>query len=120
METENVHPLCGSRAKRCQWLKPGHHPLTCDDSNTGNCSIVNILEAEHSDFHDSNLIAATAAIKEILADIPPDANGRTLSLLQTNMGQLLAWVEHDGTSIEGAVTADSDDEAVIKALNLKL
>ncbi|NJM52500.1 MAG: hypothetical protein HC846_03340 [Blastocatellia bacterium] len=119
METENSENACGGRGRNCRWV--GHpRPLSCEASSTNTCNVVNILEAEESDFHDSNLVAATAAIKEILANIPPDANGRNLSFLHTSMGQLLAWVEHGGDSGGSGVTADDEDERVIAALNLKL
>lgn len=119
MGTESEKPVCSGRDAKCKWVHtPG--PLSCVAGDVSTCNMVNILEAEESDFHDSNLVAATAAIKEILANIPPDANGRNLSFLHTNMGQLLAWVEHGGTAAEGGVTADDDDETVATTLKLKL
>lgn len=120
MENTNTNLVCGGRkGASCKWVhSPG--PLSCIEGDPATCNIVNLLEAEESDFHDCNLIEATAAIKEILAKIPADPNGRNLSFLHTNMGQLLAWVEHGGTSVEGEVTADSDDETVAATLKLKL
>jgi hypothetical protein len=120
MENNESQLLCGGRGGgSCKWVhSPG--PLACVSGDPSTCNEVNILEAEESDFHDCNLIDATAAIKEILAKIPADPNGRSLSFLHTNMGQLLAWVEHGGTPSEGAVTADDDDATVTAALKLKL
>lgn len=85
----------------------------------GNCRPVSLLEAEASGFHDASLIAATTAIKGILANIPADANGRTLSFIHTNMGTLLAWVEHGHDAWEGAVTGEDDDATIAAALKLK-
>ena len=87
---------------------------------TSACSPVIFLEAEESGFHDSDLIEATAAIKEILAKIPPDRDGRKLSFLHTEMGTLLAWVQHGGQPVDGAVTASDDNAAIAEALKLKL
>ena len=78
-----------------------------------------LLDAEESGFLDGSLIAATSAIKDILANIPADVNGRTLSFLNTRMGTLLAWVEHGHDAWEGAVTAKDDDATIAAALKLK-
>lgn len=120
MEYQNDDLVCGGRGSSCKWVNNSPiHPLICVEGSPATCNIVNLLEAEESDFHDSNLIEATAAIKEILAKIPPDPNGRNLSFVQTNMGTLLAWVEHGGDQIEGGVTAEDTDETVAAALKLK-
>lgn len=116
---ENTNPVCGGRDGSCKWIHSDGNS-SCVESDVATCDIVNILEAEESNFHDCNLVEATAAIKAILAKIPPDPQGRHLSLLHTNMGQLLAWVQHGGTAVEGAVTADDDDATVAAALKLKL
>ena len=120
MENDNGVPVCGGRkGSSCKWVhNPG--PLSCIEGDPATCNVVNILEAEESDFHDSSLVAATAAIKEILANIPADPNGRNLSFVTTNMGTLLAWVNHGGDEVEGGVTADDDDKTVAAALKLKL
>jgi hypothetical protein len=111
--------VCGTGRESCKWqMLPGK--LSCVSSPRGSCNRANILEADESDFHDSDLIKASCEINEILANIPPDPNGRTLSFVHTNMGTLLAWVEHGGTLIEGAVSSDHDDDAVTAALKLKL
>ena len=89
-------------------------------SGAGDCIPVSLLEAEESGFHNASLIAATSAIKDVLANIPPDENGRTLSFLNTRMGTLLAWVEHGHEAWEGAVTAKDDDATIAAALKLKI
>lgn len=88
-------------------------------TGTPTCNLAEFIEAEESEFHDANLIKATWAIKAILAAIPEDQNGRNLSLLNTKKGLLLAWVEHGGTPIKGAVTSDSDIDSIASALKLK-
>ena len=91
----------------------------CGDG-TGTCATAQLLEAEPSGFHDENLIAATQQIRAILAAIPPDAAGRKLSFIRTNMGELLAWMDHSGAEVpEGAVTAEDDDATIAQALRLK-
>lgn len=115
-KTNGDPPICDSVS--CDFQKP-KGPLSCVDGG-GNCGRVKILEAEESDFHDCNLINATRAIKAIIELIPPDPNGRNLSFLHTKMGTLLAWVEHGGTPIEGAITGNDDNAKVAAALNLKL
>jgi hypothetical protein len=121
MEQEDFDNVvaCANKQTKCRWQMPVD-VLQCVESALGNCNIPNILEAEESAFHDGNLVEATRAIKEILAGIPCDPNGRSLSFVHTNMGTLLAWVEHGGTPIEGAVSSDHDDDAVTAALKLKL
>jgi hypothetical protein len=86
----------------------------------GTCGVAELLEAELSGFHDENLIAATQQIREILAAIPPDPAGRKISFIRTNMGNLLAWMDHSGTTVpDGAVTAADDDATIAEALRLK-
>ena len=89
-------------------------------TGSGSCSVAVLLEAEPSGFHDENLIAATQQIREILAAIPPDADGRKLSFIRTNMGSLLAWMDHSGATVpDGAVTAEDDDATIAAALRLR-
>ena len=88
-------------------------------SGNGSCSLAVLLEAEPSGFHDQNLIAATQEIKAILAGIPPDSEGRKLSFIRTNMGSLLAWMDHSGTASDGGVTAEDDDATIARALRLR-
>jgi hypothetical protein len=88
-------------------------------TGTGTCAVAELLEAEPSGFHDENLIAATQQIRAILAAIPPDPAGRKLSFIRTNMGELLAWMDHSGAEVpEGAVTAEDDDATIAQALRL--
>ena len=106
-------------------------PMTGDGlcfSGSGTCLACNLLEAEASPLHDETLIEATQKIKEILAGITSAAaaggdgtrEGRKLSFLVTEMGLLLAWVEHDAVDIpENAVTAKDDNATLAKALKLK-
>ena len=82
--------------------------------------MTSFLEAEASEFHDSNLIEATRQINQIIRRLPVDPEGRTLSLLRTKMGLFLAWVDHGAASLpEGAVTAKDDDATVARAMRLK-
>jgi hypothetical protein len=119
MEHENneFFDACGSKSGGCNFQSVGES-LSCVPGRS-NCQPVSLLEAEESAFHDAQLVHATKAIKDILAQIPQDANGRNLSFLHTNMGTLLAWVEHGGTAIDGAITSDDDDATVAAALKLK-
>ena len=88
-------------------------------SGSGTCLVSDLLEAEASDLHDKNLIEATRKIKQILAEIPADPNGRELSFLVTDMGLLLAWINHSQVFPANAVTAKDDKATVAKALKLK-
>jgi len=82
--------------------------------------VAELLLAAPSGFHDQNLIDATQQIREILAAIPPDPAGRKLSFIRTNMGNLLAWMDHSGAEVpEGAVTAEDDDATIAEALRLR-
>ena len=89
-------------------------------AGAGTCGPAELLEAEPSGFHDQNLIAATQQIRAILASIPPDPAGRKLSFIRTNMGELLAWMNHSGAEVpDDAVTAEDDDDTIAQALRLK-
>ena len=91
----------------------------CSDGR-GSCAPAELFEAEPSGFHDENLITATQQIRAILAAIPPDPAGRKLSFIRTNIGELLAWLDHSGAEVpEGAVTAEDDDATIAQALRLK-
>lgn len=113
---DNVHNDCVGRA--CQWVAGKDGKLTCVTGSRA-CTQAKVLEAEESDFHDARLIKATQAIREILAEIGADANGRELSFVHTNMGSLLAWVNHGGAIIEDGITVNDDDATVSAALKLK-
>jgi hypothetical protein len=76
-----------------------------------------LLNAKESNFNDAVLIKATSDVNEILAKIEiPD--GKTLALLHTPYGSMLAWVRHDLTVPSDAVTRDSPKEDHKKALGL--
>ena len=88
-------------------------------TGTTSCTVAKLLEAEPSGFYDAKLIEATRRLREVLEGIPPDPRGRKLSLLHTNLGSLLAWVDHSATAPVKGVTAADDDATVAKALRLK-
>ena len=83
------------------------------------CGIAVMAEAEISAFHDQTLADATQKIKQVLASIPPDKQGRKLSFLRTHRGTLLAWVHHGAKVPPGAVPATADEKTLSKALRLK-
>lgn len=89
-------------------------------SGDGSCRAVKMLRAKSSDFHDQYLQDATRDIIAALDAIPLDSRGRELSFLHTNMGTLLAWVEHPEYLPAGAVTAKDDDAKLAEALGLIL
>ena len=103
--------------KACQYVIVDDYAACENGSST--CTSAKLLEAEPSGFHDANLIEATRRLSEVLESIPPDPRGRKLSLLHTNLGSLLAWVDHNATAPVEGVTADDDDATVAKALKLK-
>jgi len=84
----------------------------------GSCFDARILSAAQTDFHDQALIDATSKIQEIIRNIPADSKDRQLSFLNTNMGLLLAWVEHDQPIPAGAITGKHPDTAIASALRL--
>ena len=108
----------GCIGKACQYV------IVDDDAScengSGGCTTAKLLDAELSGFHDQNLIKASRKIQEILDSIPADPRGRKLALLSTNLGALLAWVDHTKTVPRNKGVRPTDDDAKIaKALRLK-
>ena len=101
----------------CQHVIHGDY-ASCE-SGSSSCNVASLLAAEPSGFHDASLIDATHKINEILKAIPADSRGRTLSLLQTKWGLLLAWVDHKAEAPADGVRPDADDATIAKALRLK-
>jgi hypothetical protein len=103
----------------CSWQIADDGNPACTSSATPDCDIARLLEAEESDFHCKQIIEATQAINSILQQIPADSAGRSLSFLHTNMGTVLAWVEHGSEAVDNAVTSADDNDTVAAALKLK-
>ena len=83
----------------------------------GNYFTAYMLNAKESNFHDATLIKATSDINGMLAKIEiPD--GKTLAMLHTPYGSMLAWVRHDLPVPTDAVTGDSPKKDHIEALGL--
>ncbi|MCW5956859.1 MAG: hypothetical protein KIT61_09750 [Pyrinomonadaceae bacterium] len=91
--------------------------LACTDG--GSCFKAEMLTASESIFHDAALVKATQAIKDALAAVPADPNGRQLSFIHTKMGTMLVWVRHDIEVPPGSINAASSDEELINALGIE-
>lgn len=115
MENENGRSVCSGKSCTYGVVKGA---LACGGGDAY-CLTAEFLEAEESVFHDADLIAASAAINEILKNIPEDKEGRKLAFISTNMGALLAWVSHDIEITDDAVTPEDDDATIANALGLK-
>ncbi|MGC2238910.1 MAG: hypothetical protein WA584_22330 [Pyrinomonadaceae bacterium] len=113
----SLHQVCTGAS--CDFAVGGSNGQVSCLSGSGTCLAGDLLEAESSGIHDDTLIEATQKIKQILSEIPADSDGRKLSFLVTNMGLLLAWVNHDEDIPANAVTAKDDNEILAKALKLK-
>ena len=108
----------GCIGKACQWVI-ADDDASCENGS-GGCTAAKLLDAERSGFHDQNLIRASRKIQEVLESIPADRRGRTLALLSTNFGAVLAWVDHKKTVPANKGVRPTDDDAKIaKALRLK-
>ena len=83
------------------------------------CWQARMAEAEVSAFHDQTLADATQQIKQVLASIPDDPQGRKVSFLRTPRGLMLAWVNHGADVPTDAVPASADEETLAQALKLK-
>ena len=90
--------------------------LGCVDG--GNYFHAEMLRAKESNFHDAALAKATSQINEVLASIEIPDDGRTLALLHTPYGSMLAWVRHDLKIPGDAVTGESPKEDHYAALGL--
>ncbi len=117
MKTSAPGSPCGGQ--RCSFnLNVAKDQMNCDEG-TGSCLDAKFLNADDSPFHGKELQQATDSINEILAKIPPK-KGFELSLLNTNMGLLLAWVSHDGTTSSDDITSENTDEEIINALRIRI
>lgn len=92
--------------------------LYCLPTGDG-CGRARLLEADESDFHDQYMSEATKAFNSILNLIPADSQGREISFIHTNMGTLLAWVDHTGKVITPEVSDESTDTEIADALGLQ-
>ena len=108
----------GCVGKSCDFVLKDED-ATCE-SGSSTCSPAKLLQAEPSGFHDAKLIEATNQINQILESIPADSRGRTLSLLHTNDGSLLAWVDHNAEAPADGVRPDADDATIAAAMRLKV
>lgn len=112
MVNTSIRP-CAAGA--CGWGYK-NRDVGCDGGN-GSCVSAYFIGANESDFHPRELEEATMRIKQILDPLAAAAPaGRTLSLLQTPFGTVLAYVKHG----EYAVTSESADEEIVDALGLIL
>ena len=127
MENENneYRPCRGRR--RCGWgilaEEESSDTILCIDGG-GGYKRAQMLKAKNSVFHTPAIKAATDKIEAALNDViaTGEGNGRRLSFLFTDIGVVLAWVDHDATIPKGRdiITEDSSDAEVIKALGLKI
>ena len=119
MSNQMRPPSVACPAGNCYAAKHAYHEiLSCSVQNGSNCSPGRLVEAGLSKFHDSRLIEATERINDILDSIPPDESGRSLALLNTKRGILLAWVYHENRP-EGNYSIGVHEDEAIKALKLK-
>lgn len=84
------------------------------------CFRAKLAKAEESAFHDKQLVDATEQITKILDSLKDDKS-RKLSLLATDAGMMLAWVNHDDIDVgDGSepVRGSDDPEKVLKALRI--
>jgi hypothetical protein len=110
----------GERSRDCSGKTCGYAAfdgeLGCVDG--GNYFNAKMLSAKESKFHDAALANATSKINEVLSSIEDPKDGRTLALLHTPYGSMLAWVRHDVKVPKNAVTCDSPKEDHLAALGL--
>jgi hypothetical protein len=89
--------------------------VTCA-KGAGGQTVMNLWEAEElSEFHDSDLAAATKEINAIVQRIEKNNKNpkRKLSLIEFQGRHLMVWAHY------GTVTPYDDDDTIIKALKLK-
>ncbi len=88
--------------------------VSCGTASDPNCPDAHFATARISGFHTERLQQATAQINGVLHEAlsDPDRNGRSLDVLITTRGLLLAWTNHN------IVTAYDDDATIAEALGL--
>lgn len=113
---EELHEMTGCTGRQCEYSIEGTN-INCQNGS-GGCFTAKMLVAKPSDFHDAQLVDASAQINKILDNIKPDPHGRKLSFLATNMGAMLAWVRHDIVPSPGGVTSANSDDEIAEALGV--
>lgn len=112
---------CDGSRNACKWVKV-NKKITCVGGYPTFCSPhIPFLDAESSDFHDADLIEATKKINQAVTDILselPQEEGRVTAFIRTRTGILLVWKHDDVEVSSDAVTPDSDDETIARALKL--
>lgn len=118
IKMENEELVSGCTGRDCEF-NAYYTKVVCLDG-TRSCFYAKLAKANESEFHDKQLIEATEQITKIL-DSLKDEKGRRLSLLATDAGMMLAWVNHDET-VKGdgsePVRATDAPEKVLKALRI--
>ena len=115
MGNEELKSSCTGKA--CSWNI--HRDSGSCSNGSGDCVVAELLEAETSGFHDEHLAEATRQIRAIMQGIPEDPEGRKLSFIITNMGVLLARLDHGAEVPEDAINGTYDDATIAKALKLR-
>lgn len=114
----NDESISGCTGRKCEYMVFATS-VDCENGESF-CFNAKLSKAQESEFHDKQLVEATEQITKIL-DSLKDEKGRKLSLLATDAGMMLAWVEH-GETVKGdgsePVRATDDPEKVLKALRI--
>ena len=114
----NEESASGCTGKDCEFT--AYETMVACVDGVSYCFHAKLAKAEESAFHDKQLVDATEQITKIL-DSLKDEKGRKLSLLATDVGMMLAWVNH-GETVKGdgsqPVRAADDPKKVIEALRI--
>jgi hypothetical protein len=110
-KTNPTSYLCGHRT-------PKRTVLDCTGEEAP-CPAMVFAQAELTYHHDKTLAQATKKIEKIIAQIPPDADGRKLDLAITTKGLLLIWVNRPGTRIPAGAETFCDRASIERELKLK-
>jgi hypothetical protein len=122
-DKQKFHVLCEN--ENCRWsLAPTDAFVGCGPGTPNDCGEnMPFLKADYSHWHDGALMEATdkinARVKEIMDGLGKDELNRFPALIYTRHGVMLVWGKFREVPPPDAVTYDSTDAEIAKALKLK-
>ncbi|MEZ5346728.1 MAG: hypothetical protein R2681_14350 [Pyrinomonadaceae bacterium] len=118
MDKETPQTTCG--AASCRLLGTGRDAV-CVPGSPGTC-FIGLRECKVSETHDEKLVAATAAINNIINDLNKGSDPKKATFFVSQAGIILVWAKHGDNPDDipdDAVSAESDLDTIISEFGIK-